>query len=89
MVPIEYIQGLKTADLTQLLVPGEDEEDTESFRKRYFDSFNEQSFGGNQADYIAKVKAIDGVGAVKVERVWNADISPSKMIPSETGKGVV
>lgn len=86
MVPIEYIPGLKTAELTQLLVPGEDEEDTESFRKRYFDSFNEQSFGGNQADYIAKVKAIDGVGAVKVERVWNADISPSKMIPSETVK---
>lgn len=81
MIPMEYIPGLKTAELTQILIPGEDEEDTESFRKRYFDSFNAQSFGGNQADYIAKVKAIDGVGAVKVERAWNEDIRPAKLIP--------
>lgn len=83
MIPIEYIPGLKTAELTQILIPGEDEEDTESFRKRYFDSFNEQSFGGNRADYIAKVKSIDGVGAVKVERAWNSGIRPAGLIPDE------
>lgn len=81
MLPIEYIPGLKTAELTEVLIPGEDEEDTESFRKRYFDSFNEQSFGGNRADYIAKIKSIDGVGAVKVERAWNGDIKPIDFIP--------
>lgn len=81
MIPMEYIPGLKTAELTQVLVPGEDEEDTESFRKRYFASFNEQSFGGNQADYISKVNAVEGVGAVKVERAWNGDIHPADMMP--------
>lgn len=82
MIPMEYINGLKTAALTDVIVPGEDEEDTESFRTRYFNSFNEQSFGGNRADYLAKVKSINGVGAVKVERVWNADIRPADMIPN-------
>lgn len=82
MIPMEYIDGLETAELTELLIPGEDEEDTEALRERYFDSFNEQSFGGNRADYINKVKSIDGVGDVKVTRIWNGDISPSSMIPN-------
>lgn len=82
MIPMEYIDGLQTASLTSVLIPGEDEEDTEVFRQRYFDSFNEQSFGGNHADYMAKVKSIEGVGSCKVKRVWNGDIKPAEMIPS-------
>lgn len=84
LIPMEYIQGLQTAELIEVLIPGKNEEDTESFRKRYFDSFNAQAFGGNQADYIAKVKNIDGVGSVKVERVWNSDVRPVDMIPNNT-----
>lgn len=81
MIPMEYIDGLETATLTEILIPGEDEEDTEVLRQRYFDSFNEQTFGGNRADYLAKVRSIDGVGNVKVTRVWNGDIRPADMIP--------
>lgn len=44
--------------------------------------FNEQSFGGNRAAYIETVKKIDGVGNLKVTRVWNGDIRPADMIPS-------
>lgn len=83
MIPMEYIDGLKTSTLTEILIPGEDEEDTEVLRQRYFDSFNEQSFGGNRADYLSKVKSINGVGDAKVTRVWNSDIIPSSLIPSE------
>lgn len=82
MIPMEYIEGLETASLTSVLIPGDDEEDTEVFRQRYFDSFNEQSFGGNHADYMTKVKGIDGVGSCKVKRVWNGDIRPAEMIPT-------
>lgn len=83
MIPMEYIDGLETAVLTDVLIPGEDEEDTESFRQRYFNSFNELYFGGNRADYLNKVKSIDGVGGVKITRVWNNDIRPADMIPGE------
>ena len=82
MIPMEYIDGLQTAVLTEVLIPGEDEEGTEVFRKRYFDSFREQSFGGNKADYLATIRGIDGVGDCKVERVWNGNIRPADMIPS-------
>lgn len=71
IIPIDYIEGLSLAKITELLIPGEDEEDTEVFRQRYFDSFNVQAYGGNIADYKKKVHEIEGVGAVKVTPVWN------------------
>lgn len=71
MIPIEYIEGLETAELTDILIPGEDEEDTEVFRERYFKSFELQAFGGNVADYKQKTNSIPGVGSTKVTPVWN------------------
>lgn len=71
LIPIEYINGLTSAQLTELLIPGEDEEETEQFRQKYFNSFNSQAFGGNRDDYVEKVSKISGVGGVKVYRAWN------------------
>lgn len=71
LLPIGYIEGLETAQIVELLVPGEEEEDTEALRKRYFASLESQAFGGNIADYKEKVNALDGVGGVKVYPVWN------------------
>lgn len=82
MIPMEYIEGLETSELTEVLIPGEDEEATEDLRQRYFDSFQENAFGGNVRDYLNKVNAIQGVGAAKVTRVWNSGIRPADMIPS-------
>lgn len=84
MIPIDYIEGLETAELTEILIPGEDEEDTEALRNRYFNSFKEKAFGGNVQDYLTKTNAIPGVGSTKVTRVWNGDIRPAEMIPSES-----
>ena len=70
LIPIEYIEGLTSAKLTEILIPGEDEEDTEKFRQRYLDSFEPQAFGGNVKDYEEKTLSIAGVGAVKVTPVW-------------------
>ncbi|MFV0520513.1 MAG: baseplate J/gp47 family protein [Lachnospirales bacterium] len=70
IVPIEYINGLTSAKITELLIPGEEAEDIESLRTRYFKSFDNKAYGGNQADYLEKVNAIEGVGGVKVTPVW-------------------
>lgn len=86
MTPIDYIDGLETAELTELLIPGEDEEDTEELRSRYFSSFDEKAFGGNVQDYIEKTNSIAGVGSTKVTRVWNSDIRPAELIPSAAVK---
>ena len=67
---IDNISGV-TAELTDILIPGEDEETDESLRQRYFESLVSQAYGGNIADYKQKVSALPGVGGVKVESVWN------------------
>lgn len=73
MIPVTYIQGLTTCELVELLVPGEDEEDTEAFRKRWRNSFNSSAFGGNRADYENKIKEIQGVGGCKCYRATGPD----------------
>lgn len=83
VIPIEYIPGLASCAVTALLIPGEDEEDTEAFRQRYFDSLEAQAFGGNRADYLEKVNAIPGVGGVRIHRAWNSDIRPAELLPPE------
>lgn len=70
LIPIEYIEGLTIARLTDVLIPGEDEETTEHLRKRYFDSLNAQAYGGNIRDYTEKTQALPGVGGVKVYPAW-------------------
>lgn len=71
LIPVDYIHGLETATLTELLIPAEDDESVEDLRTRYFDSLVSQAYGGNIADYEAKIGNIAGVGGVKVTPVWN------------------
>lgn len=70
-IPVEYIQGLTHCQLSEILIPGEDEEDTEVFRQRWLDSFNNTAFGGNISDYKKKINEISGVGDCKVYRATN------------------
>lgn len=81
VIPIEYIDGLESCTITSLLVPGENEEDTEAFRQRYMDSLNAQAFGGNRTDYLEKINSLPGVGGTKVYRCWNGNISPASLRP--------
>lgn len=71
LLPVQHLEGLATAALTELRTDGEDEEDDEVLRQRYLDSFTADAFGGNVADYRKKVMALDGVGGVKVYPIWN------------------
>jgi len=71
LIPIDYIDGLTSAELTAVLIPGEDEEGTEVLRQRYFNSFETNPYGGNRQDYIQKTNAIAGVGSTKVTPIWD------------------
>lgn len=75
------LNDMETAELTEVLIPGEDEEDVEDFRERYYEGFSNISFCGNNPDYKERVSAIDGVGACKVIRMWEKGYDPVKFIP--------
>lgn len=71
ILPITTIPGLTSAQITDILVPGDDEETDDELRQRLITALNERPFGGNIASYRAAVLAIDGVGAVQVYPTWN------------------
>ena len=71
LTSIEYIDKDLEGELVELLIPAEDDEDTEALRTRYLNSFESNPFGGNQKDYREKTDAIDGVGGTIVIPVWN------------------
>lgn len=71
IIPLEYVDGLTKAEITELLIPARNLENIEDFRIRYYDSFDSQAYGGNIQDYIEKTSSIEGVGSVQVIPVWN------------------
>lgn len=71
LLPIDYIAGLTSATLVEVLIPGEDDEEVEQLRQRYYDNLESSAYGGNKADYKEKTKALNGIGGVKVYPVWN------------------
>ena len=71
ILPITTIPGLSSAQIQDILVPGDDTETDESFRERIIEALNERPFGGNIASYRQFVPSIDGVGSVQVYPTWN------------------
>ena len=70
LVNMDFIENLESAILGEVVIAGEDEEDDESLRLRYFSSFEKEAFGGNKRDYEEKIGSIEGVGVVKVYPTW-------------------
>lgn len=86
-IPAETINGLKSAEIVEVSIHGENEEETEALRRRYYDSFGAEAFGGNVADYKEKILALNGVGGVKVYSAWNGG-STSRAVIAASGNVV-
>lgn len=85
LIPIDNVKGLETAEIVGINVSARDEETTEDFRKRYFESFESQAFGGNRKDYYEKLKALNDV-----EEIYNAGgIGGVKLYRTPNGGGTV
>ncbi len=71
ILPIDALYNLKSATLTDIIIPGSDEETDESLRARYFDEKNAKRFGGNLVQYRSWVTDRDGIGACQIYPIWN------------------
>lgn len=71
IMPINYIQGLSSAVITDLIVPARDIETDDDLRARYFLALKDKPFGGNIAQYVETLKNIEGVGEVQIYPVWD------------------
>lgn len=70
LVAVDYVTGLTSAQLTELLSGGTEEETDDSLRERYFATFDVATFGGNIASYRNAILAVNGVGAVQIYPAW-------------------
>lgn len=68
LIPIYNIDRLTVSRVSRILVPGEDEEETEELRQRYVDFWQSGAYGGNEQQYLMWVKPMPGVGGCKVIR---------------------
>lgn len=71
LMPINYINGLSSAVMTDLIIPARDVETDDDLRARYFLSLKDKPFGGNLAQYDENLKNIEGVGEVQIYPVWD------------------
>ena len=89
LLPADYLQDFGSATLTGVLIPGEEQETDESLRQRLRQRLAAPAFGGNIADYQENVRAISGVGAVRVQPVVNGGgtvglvLLDSRFLPAE------
>lgn len=84
MVPIDYIQGLTKAELTEVIDSGSDEESTESLLERYLTKVQKPSTSGNRYDYYNWAMECDGVGTAKVFPLANGP-GTVKVVISDAG----
>ncbi len=85
LLPIDYIDGLAGAELTDVLIPGEDEESDDSLRARYLAKTRSPSAGGNKADYVNWTLEVAGVGGVSVVPVRDGPGTVSVAIIDSAG----
>lgn len=71
ILPITNVPGLTSAQITDILIPGDDEETDDELRARLITALTDKPFGGNIASYRSNILAIDGVGEVQVYPTWN------------------
>lgn len=71
LIPLENIQGLARAILSEIIIHGEDDETDEHLRARFKQTVSNPARDGNVAQYMEWASTFPGVGAYKVFPLWN------------------
>ncbi len=71
LIPVDYIDGLGKAELTDVLEYGYDAESDEELRERYYERIRTPATSGNKYHYLNWTKEVTGVGDAKVIPLWN------------------
>lgn len=69
--PVTHIAGLGSAEITEILIPGEDTENDADLRSRYLSYITNELQDGNAAQYLYWADNYDGIGKAKVFPLWN------------------
>lgn len=85
MLPVDYVPGLTSAMLGDVLIPGEEAESDDSLYERYVEQIREPSTSNNQAQLKQWAREVEGVGDAKVFPLWNGDNTAKVVLVDSTG----
>lgn len=71
LIPVEPVDGLGSAMLKDVLIPGEDVESDDSLRERFLDKVRLPATSGNASHYKIWAREVPGVGDAKVIPLWD------------------
>ncbi|SMF72485.1 Uncharacterized phage protein gp47/JayE [Paenibacillus uliginis N3/975] len=71
LLPLDYINGLVKAELSELWVPGEDTESDEALYDRYREKISRPVTSANRNQYELWARENSGVGKAKAFPLWN------------------
>lgn len=86
LTPITFVNNLSHAELTEVLIYGEDEEETESYRYRLQIHVKNPPVNGNVYQYDEWLDMYDGVGKHKTIPCWNGVNTVKLMILNSENK---
>ncbi|MFB5674279.1 baseplate J/gp47 family protein [Paenibacillus terreus] len=70
LLPLDYIPGLVRAELTELILPGEEIENDEGLYERYQDKITKPITSANRYQYELWAREISGVGKARAFPLW-------------------
>ena len=73
ILPLEYIENLGTAILTDILTEGTDKETNQDLFDRWIIKIQTPSTSGNKYHYLNWALEVNGVGGAKVFPLWNGN----------------
>lgn len=76
--------GYEWGKLIEVFYSGKDQEDIEDYRFRRMEYFSAKAFAGNRKYYEQEIGALNGVGAVKINRRMEGEDTLIAVIASET-----
>lgn len=71
ILPVDYIEGLAKAKITDVLTPGYNEEPDTELLARYYERIRTPATSGNKYHYLQWAKEVTGVGDAKVIPLWD------------------
>lgn len=71
LTPITFVANLEYANLTSIIIHGEDEEETEAYRYRLQIHIKNPPIDGNVAQYDEWLSEYDGIGKYRTIPCWN------------------
>lgn len=88
LIPVDNIDGLISATLGELIIPGTDEESDESLNIRWREAKQEPAENGNRQHYKTWCESVRGVGRARIFPLWAGENTVKAVLFSADGTNV-